>query len=390
MSLLTHVAPSKEGKILTGVKDVDILILLHLNDDILRAVCIVNHYTVMVSNYIWRYKVELKYGVRVANSRLYHIMSYRKQYYSLPKFIPEYNIETVENQRRHYSRYYTKHGSNVPRFTPEYDIMRAAESGRLDAFIAHRNIWERDRYFYDILPILASHGYTHILNEIFQNYKKDPVRMTEIGRVIYIFSKKNDVGMLDLIYNSVFKNKRAEFPLRCVTLRGNNSNIILQWMIDNGIINVDTYFIPSNTRDDIRIINFLAKHNIFPTTAGIKPYLINFYPEALDILIIRGIKPDTETANAAAANGKFSTLMILEKHGILPNSRGANAALEYIYYRDKIRKFKALKWMYEREILPNDIIFVRIALNPRQIVIENPKNVEIYNWLKSSYEGLLN
>ncbi len=361
------------GKVLTGVnEDVDRLILLKLDDIRLNAVCTSDKYANSVCNdKFWKLRVDQKYGEDVAATKPKGI-SYRRQYFDLPRFVK-------------------KHGKLLIKGREE-----AAQQGRLDAFIAYKELWNHDYKYCYIFNMLIQRGYRNILKEIILTYGDRPIKYLYRYQLRVVFaelSKREDFELLDLIYKQYLDNESMKQYYMSNIIYNNASDKILQWAIDNDLIdvnNINNIVIYMKKKDQLQGITYLSELNILPTNPIYTSYIFRFSPAALQFLINKGLIPNVEAANNAAEHGNIEVLELLEKHGILPDSRGANAALEYIYYRDKIRKFKALKWMYEREILPNDIIFVRIALNPRQIVIENPKNVEIYNWLKSSYEGLLN
>ncbi len=353
---------STTGKVLTGAnKDVDRLILLELDDVRLRAVCSSDKYAASVCNEVfWKLRVEQKYGEDVAAAKPKGI-SYRKQYFTLPLFVKKNGGLLLKGR------------------------LEAAKQGRLDAFRVYKDLWNHDVRFGEIFSILVKRGYRNILKEIILTHGK-PSGYLQLREVFRELSKREDIEILDLIYKTYLTKKKMKDTYITKIISGNASDKILQWLIDNDLIdkdNINVIFHEEQKDHQLDILKFLSEHNLLPTINQINEEIYWISPAALTFLINKGLIPNIDAANEAASFGDIGLLNILEKHGILPDSEGANGALKYPYYP---KQFIALKWMYKRGIYPNDEELIRKALNPKPSILQYPKNRKIYNWLKSSYE----
>ncbi len=124
----------------------DRLILLQLDDIRLKAVCESNKYATRVCNEVfWRKRVEQKYGAVVANAKSER-MTYRNQYFTLQTFVSKAG-RLVRSKR-----------------------VNAAKQGRLDAFIAYKNVWNADGHVFKLFHILIQKGYKDIVKEIILTY----------------------------------------------------------------------------------------------------------------------------------------------------------------------------------------------------------------------------
>ncbi len=252
-------------------------------------------------------------------------MTYRKQYFTLQYFI-------------------TKAGRLV-----KSKRLEAATQGRLDAFVAYKNIWNADKALFKVFHILIQKGYKNIVREIILTYGKRPIEILKTSPfnlflTIKDLAKQDDVELLDLLYQRYLIKLGKPFPRGYIyqILNATTGNKVLQWVIDNDIINNETVDIMHSifirdSKDKLRIIKFLAEHDIFPTIKDINDSFVwpsngNISPATLDFLINKGIiTPTVEMANLAAKYGKINILKLLAKRKILPDSRGANNALRSVY-----------------------------------------------------------
>ncbi len=173
-------------------------------------------------------------------------------------------------------------------------------------------------------------------------------------------------------------------------------NKVLKWAIDNDIINnqtVDMYPIfRRNPKDELRIIKFLAEHDIFPSMQDIYDTFMryknsNISLKTLDFLISKGIiTPTKEMVDAAVNYGKLNILELLAKHRILPDSRAANGALRCVYQSTTM---PLVKWLHEHGIEPTDKGLIRSILYPPKHTLQYDDALENNKWLKSAFKYLL-
>ncbi len=372
---------SKKDGVLTGENiDVDRLILLELDDIQLKAVCGSNKYATSVCNEVfWKQRVEQKYGAAVANAKPTN-MTYRKQYFTLPMFVSKGGNLVISRR------------------------LNAIKQGRLDAFIAYKNVWNTDTDLYFSFHILVKKGYKDIFREILLTYgeyvSRRSISVNPLLKTINELAKQDDVELLDLLYNQFLIKTSNPFPRSYIyeILIATTGNKVLKWAIDNNILKnttVDIYAIfIRNPKDELRIIKFLAEHNIFPTIKHInesfkRDFNSHISPASLNFLISKGIiTPTIIMANFAAKYGKLNILKLLAKRRILPDSTGANAALSRVdLYVGLI--MPAVKWMYEQGIEPNDKDILREKLYPPEGTLDYPDAREDNEWLKSAFEDLL-
>ncbi len=389
----TLIPSSSKNGILTGIRDVDRLILLQLDDVQLKAVYESNKYayTIVCNETFWIQKVVQKYGVVVANEKP-EKMIYIQQYYNLPTFI-------------------SKSGNII-----KAKLLEATKQGRLDAFIVYRYLWAKWDIFdrFKIFSILINKGYINIVKAVVLTYNISPFVISgewaendpsALLHAIEKLSSRGDVEILDIIYREYFEGTTNTFPVEDL-LVGNPTNSVLKWAIDNDIINNSTLTICSRfngrQQNELRIIKCLAEYNIFPTTdyihKSIRLYRPHYHtiicPVTLQFLISKGVfNPTVETANDAAQFGNLDILNFLEEQGILPNSIGANYVLTFVYYRDIC---SVLKWMYNRGISPTDKELIHENLySPYIFTIGRHRegwSTYISNtqkWLQSTYKDLL-
>ncbi len=199
---------SKAANVLTGVKDVDRLILHELDDIRLGAVRLSNKYAASLCDTLfWKQKVVKTYGDEVADAKSSQ-MTYGKQYHDLPTFV-------------------TKRGTMV-----DTRRWKAAKQERLDAFILYKDIWY-DRRIHDILIMVIRKGYSDVIKGIILTYGKELINSRSFSFILYELSRKDYVEIIDIIYREYFLNTELLFykDYVCSILEGNKNNNILEWAI---------------------------------------------------------------------------------------------------------------------------------------------------------------
>ncbi len=358
----------------------DRLILLQLDDIRLKAVCESNKYATRVCNEVfWRTRVEQKYGAVVANAKSER-MTYRNQYFTLQTFVSKAG-RLVRSKR-----------------------VNAAKQGRLDAFIAYKNVWNADGHVFKLFHILIQKGYKDIVKEIILTYGERLIEILKKTSFLFFLltikdlAKEDDAELLDLLYKEYLLKTGKPVPIGYIyeILIATTGNKVLKWAIDNDIINnqtVDMYPIfRRNPKDELRIIKFLAEHDIFPSMQDIYDTFMryknaNISLKTLDFLISKGIiTPTKEMVDAAVNYGKLNILELLAKHRILPDSRAANGALRCVYQSTTM---PLVKWLHEHGIEPTDKGLIRSILYPPKHTLQYDDALENNKWLKSAFKYLL-
>jgi hypothetical protein len=264
-------------QLLSGVTDVDQLILLNLNYRSLMTACSTDRYTnkICQDNLFWRRKVERDMGYEVMVNKLPE-MGYREQYQTLVK--------------------------------KGIKLARAVEEGRLD-YILYKNI-KLDR---KSCLQAASYGRINILEHITKTK----------GHIDYAaanFAARR--GRIDVLE---WLNERGVRPTNAVIESAPRNAV--KWLIDHDIIpgKPGAFANKYASRRDVEMLNFLYNK-------GILPNCVAFYDamrdnnEVVAIWLMNHNIAGTntvESANAAIDYGNIIVLELLASRGIFPTEEGS-------------------------------------------------------------------
>jgi hypothetical protein len=289
-------------QLLSGVNDVDKLVLLNLDYKDLLAACTSDPYTnkICQDDFFWRQKVERDMGPEVMKNKLPE-MSYREQYRTLIN--NNMNKDTaIRKGRLDYLIW-----KNIQ---PDYNISRAAaRSGQIN-----------------ILEWTHNHGI--LLDQEIADYD---AALNDRVNVLEWLSKKN------------IRPSKAAFSNAVES----TSTRVVEWMLDHGI-----------TSDHPKLVANLA---------GYQDLRANI--EMLELLEDHGMLPNTQGANEAASFGNYYILEWLHERNILPDSIGLLEAVTN-------NKFYVVEWLLEHGIgHPNP------ELVTNQAIMNN--NVDMLNLLRT-------
>lgn len=294
---------SGREQLLSGVKDVDTLILLDLDYKSLLAACSTEQYTnkICQDDFFWRQKVEKDMGSEVMKNKLPD-MSYREQYRTL---------------------------------TEDMKMEEAFTNGRLDYIIYKKHaISDRD------LLIAAMHGWINILEYTVNHGLLLPYNVT------YAAVAGGQINVLQWLYN---KNIPFTDGLLINAVDWQHKNVV-EWLLNHGI----TPKYPANVANaaalgnNVDMLNFLESKGILPNEFGFIEAVENGHKDAVQWLMDHNIIGENpiRAANIAAENGDIGMLELLESRGIFPNEDGANLIVDGRYR-------KTVRWLAERGIYPN-------------------------------------
>jgi hypothetical protein len=261
-------------QLLSGIEDVDRLILLDLDYRSLLAACTSDSYTnnICRDDYFWRQKVEHDMGHEVVINKLPE-MSYREQYHTLINGM---------------------------------DIDDAIEDGRLDYLIFMKVNF--DRY---TAQMAALYGWINILSYALNHgapFDSEISRNAAYGGNIAVLEWLYDMNNISL--DSETANSAAE----------GQAIEALEWLYEKGIYPDDDGFIYAVDEGSIDVMKWLLDHNITLIDPKEITYLIIETDNIamLELLETYGILSDEEGANIAVRLKNRRIIEWLAERGIYP------------------------------------------------------------------------
>jgi hypothetical protein len=300
---VTFQAANRE-QLLSGVEDVDRLILLDLDYRSLLKACSTDQYTnkICQDDFFWRQKVERDMGQEVLINKLPG-MSYREQYRTLVSGMDE--KMAIINGRLDYLIW-----KNVS--PNEFAAMTAAELGWIN-----------------ILEWVKNHGIlldSGIANGAAMTGKIDVLKWLHERNI-----HPDDTGFLWAL-------ERHEKDT-------------IEWLLNYGVIPHHPEIIIEEAifGDDVDVLELLAAHGILPGTRGANLAAVDGNINILEWLYKRDILPDEEGFIGSVEYGEKDVVGWLLDHGIIPQnlSIAANRAIH-------TRNIDMLEFLETRGILPNE------------------------------------
>lgn len=302
-------------QLLSGVSDVDRLILLDLDYRSLLAACTSDPFTnkICQDDFFWRQKVERDMGTEVMQNKPVG-MSYREQYRTLTEGMSK--ADAIKNGRLDYLI------MTVTNFPQTYE-------------------GENDSYFYwtDSLEA-AEYGKINVL-EWAQNHG-----ITINSSTAELAARGGQINLLQWLYD---RNISFDDKVFTSAIRGQHKNVI-EWLLDRGIKPVNSADIAGVAVDtgDIDMLNFLETKGMLPDRNDFDGAVEEDLVDVVKWLIDRNIIPlnPGNIANSAMGNCNFVMLELLATHGILPDMEAYNFA-----YRSN--SWKMIKWLRDHGIEPD-------------------------------------
>jgi len=315
----------------TGIPEVDFSIMLQLNLRSLKNICRTNRYlnSLCQSDYFWKKKIQQDLGQNIVQMKPFG-ESYRDQY-----------------------RYIIITGAET-----------AAADGRMDALI-----WmERygDRYIgTETANAAASNGHLNVLQwlssmgifpveDVVEDAPNNIVNWYSIVKAI----QTGDSDMFENIIADVsIANLAAHYNrLEILDLLNvlpdqvaadnamiNENEEVLEWLAERGVFPSQVMVNVMAMRGNIAMLDWLEGYGILPNEEGVIEALRAGQRRSLKWLVDRDI-PTAESANMMISDRNIMMLLWLKDHGILPDERGVDIALEQ---NDK----HILKFLEENDLL---------------------------------------
>ena len=353
---------------LTGIDEIDMLVLLELDYRSLLNACQTNRQLnrICSADYFWRRKVEGDFGTEALQHKPVN-ETYRQQYeYLFRANDPnrEAGLGRVDAliviERR--GRRIGPNGLRAALYHERLNVLQWLEPRGIIQWISNnfsgtimvdhlagdghlRSLqWMADR---GILPdrtgaeLALQHNHSHVVKWLASKgiLPDNPEAAAENGNLdILQFLARRGVPMSVDVANAAATNGHFH---------------ILNWLESMGILpDVNGANEAILNAGGIKSLNWLEQRGILPNidgandAAGLNDSGAPGDVETLNWLEQRGILPDVRGANAAAREGDVNILNWLEQRRILPDVRGANAAA-------KNGDQETLAWLAERRIFPS-------------------------------------
>ncbi len=365
---------------LTGIEEIDILILLELDADDLRNLCNDNLSNLCHNEKFWMFKVIKDFGQEVFQNKPPN-ETYKQQYWYLQQTFEKQNLlkpikenrldailvlePLIPNLQGAYKQAVANYASvignlRVLELLKKYDIFPFVFYSPEDKPAPRREVLEwallQDQISKDQIYLSAvSNGYLDIIIKLdnmgFQPNNKTIKRAFERGRI----------EILEWLLSKGFGNLVHRYSQ--ATIFGHLH--VLNWMIDNGLLNIN------DQRKLIRIAKIAASYGHINILEWLEQ--MNIYPNDIKVLT-----PYLDMRDSINWIGKFTipTLEWLKLRNLLPSTLDiSNVFVQILHSKD----FSLLNWLEENKIEftyddQSKLVAIRSAIRK--------KRLDILEWLE--------
>lgn len=310
-------------------------------------------YQICQDEFLWRQKVQRKYGV---TQYIPIGMTFQEQYKSLYLLPP---------------------------------VIKAINNGRLDQIIV---LIQKDAVVTpNNLSVAAEHGHIHILDYFAQ------LGILPDERAYHWAARSGRINVLDWLWNhglvpdgDTASESNANFVEVLVWLE-NHGVVLNEWTpnyVTNSIevlewLEKEKGWLPTFEaadfaagRGNMEMLEWMVEREIYPTEEGMINAAVDRHLETIKWMVSRlGMKPTSAVARAAAYYGhSIEILDYLEELGVIPNSECADDVIQQMNYfgSEGASIIEILDWLAIRDIYPTQRgIFYAI----------NSKRIDILKWL---------